>query len=123
MVWSMPHVHRSTASQLSLLLLAVMAVACGEDAPPALPGQTIGPAGGTVTSSDGRFTVVVPPGALADERTLEISAAGERAPGQIGPGFRLGPGDLTFRKPLTLRLRVEPGELAGTTVSSLHLVS
>ncbi|MEO8584603.1 MAG: hypothetical protein ABI584_00430 [Acidobacteriota bacterium] len=50
---------------------------------------TIGPAGGSVRSSDGRLTLKVPAGALATPADVSFEAAASDAPNGIGPGYLL----------------------------------
>jgi hypothetical protein len=51
--------------------------------------MTIGPAGGSVRSSDGRLTLKVPAGALSTPADISFDAATSDAPNGIGPGYLL----------------------------------
>jgi hypothetical protein len=73
---------------------------------------TIGPAGGTVTSSDGRLQITVPAGALAASTSIGVVTISNEAPGGMGNAFRLTPSGQTFVKPVTLTYKPAAGELA-----------
>ncbi|HWK82920.1 MAG TPA: DUF1565 domain-containing protein, partial [Caldimonas sp.] len=71
---------RSGSTLVAATLIAVLLCACGgggSDAsttpPPA--GTAVGPAGGTVTSADGKATLVVPPGALGTTISIGLRPA------------------------------------------------
>jgi hypothetical protein len=74
---------------------------------------TIGPAGGSVTSSDGNLTVVVPPGALADPVDVVISQFVNPAPGGQGNAYELGPSGQLFALPVTLVFKAPAGQPIG----------
>jgi len=90
---------------------AALLVACGGgaslDAPPAK--QTIGAAGGSLTSPDGRLTLTVPPGALAAATEITIGEPAATLPAAvkaIGADrvYRFEPAGLVFAQPVTVRL-------------------
>ena len=91
--------------------LAVCAVvtACGGGGSSAPPPQTIGPAGGTVTSAEGA-SVTIPPGALSSEVAIAVTKSSTIAPAlpQIpdvqpaGVFFDLTPHSTTFALPVTV---------------------
>ena len=96
--------------------LAVHAAACGGgSAPPggpsgtptAAPDATLGPAGGTVTSSDHHAVLTVPPGALSATTGLTLRAT-TQVP--LDPHvvdhttYEIGPPGTTFAAPATLAL-------------------
>jgi len=68
------------------------------------PPNRIGPAGGTVSSSDGKLRVIVPAGALAAETELTISVVSSPPAGSLTPVYRLGPDGTAFAKQVTLEL-------------------
>lgn len=71
--------------------------------PEGLPTRaTLGPAGGTLASSDGRLTISVPAGALASATTIDIQPVTATAPGALGSGYQLTPEGVTFAQPVTL---------------------
>lgn len=63
---------------------------------------TIGPAGGTINSSDGLLTVTIPQGALSGSTVISIQPITNQAPLGLGNGYRLGPEGISFEKPVTL---------------------
>jgi hypothetical protein len=69
----------------------------------------IGPDGGTIASTDGSATIVIPPGALLDNRTISITETGRsyEVTGNQGNGFAFfgltfEPEGLTFNEPVTV---------------------
>jgi hypothetical protein len=75
-----------------------------------LPESTttlIGPSGGTASSVDGLFSVIVPPGALPAEVALTIETdRSSPLPDQLGARYRVLPADLRFAVPAIARRRV-----------------
>jgi hypothetical protein len=75
-----------------------------------LPESTttlVGPSGGTASSVDGLFSVIVPPGALPAEVALTIETdRGSPLPDQLGARYRVLPADLRFAVPAIARRRV-----------------
>lgn len=63
---------------------------------------TIGPAGGTITSDDGKITLSFPAGAVSATTTVGIQSITNNVPLGLGDGFRLSPEGTTFSKPVTL---------------------
>jgi len=79
--------------------------------------------GGTVKASDGT-QVSIPPGALASDQTITITATTSAPPPSGGTavsnGYIFGPDGLKFLKPITVTLAYDPTLLpAGTSASSL----
>ena len=64
--------------------------------------MTMGPAGGTITSSDGTVTLTIPPGALVADTMISVQAITNNAPGGL-TAYRLGPNGMHFSSPVTLR--------------------
>jgi hypothetical protein len=58
--------------------------------------------GGTVTSSDSRLDVSIPPGALAEATPITIQPITNTGPNGAGFAYRLGPEGTTFAAPVTL---------------------
>lgn len=80
---------------------------------------TIGPAGGSVSSTDGKIAVTVPAGALAAPTLIIIQPLTNMAHGKIGAAYRLTPDGQTFLKPITLAFAYTDADLAGTAVEVL----
>ena len=75
---------------------------------------SIGPTGGSLSSSDSRFTLTVPAGVVADTTTFSIQPITNGAPGGVGSAYRLGPDGQIFAVPIELTWNYSAGDLAGT---------
>jgi hypothetical protein len=94
--------------------------AAGE--PEGLPTfATIGAAGGTLASSDGRLTVSVPAGALAADTEVGIQPITATAPGALGMGYRLTPAGTTFAQPVALTFRYSPAEAGANVAQAMDI--
>lgn len=62
-------------------------------------GTPIGPRGGIVRSDDGRVTLEIPAGALADEVAIQITETDALPQGAAGPAYAIEPFGLTFAYP------------------------
>lgn len=93
--------------------------------------QTVGPAGGTVRSTDRRLMLTIPAGALGNEQVITITAID---PADLPPAFDganldgawdLGPDGLTFDKPIQVRLTTSQSaqQAPGTLGASLELLA
>jgi hypothetical protein len=88
--------------------------------PVAIPSSaTIGPAGGSVQSSDGRLALLVPAGALASPTTISIGTAASDAPQGAGPAYVLAPANPSFGKPVLARLSYGADDLKGSGAAAL----
>lgn len=67
---------------------------------------TIGPAGGSITSTDGRLTIVVPEGALADDTLVEVQEVAV----EDGFGWQLLPEGLQLATPATATITLSDRE-------------
>jgi hypothetical protein len=108
---------------LSLLVFG----GCGSSATDPRPdGSTVTAAGATVTSPDGRATLILPPGAVTEPVAIRIVASNaQSADPRVVPGstFRFEPSGLQFQVPaqLTLSYGELPTDLAGSApFVSLH---
>jgi hypothetical protein len=79
--------------------------------------KTIGPAGGTLASTDELLTIEVPAGALDADTQLGIQPLTSTAPNGLGSGFRLTPAGVTFSSPVTLTFNPTTEQLAGTVIA------
>jgi len=75
---------------------------------------TIGPAGGSVSSTDGKMFLAVPAGALVANTVIGIQTVSNNAHGKVGSAYRLTPASQTFMKPVTLSFAYSDAELDGT---------
>ncbi len=90
----------------------------------AIPSSaTIGPAGGSVQSADGRFTLLVPAGALTSPTPLSISAATNDAPQGVGIAYVLAPANPAFAKPVLARVTYGPDDVSGSGSAALAIAS
>ena len=120
----------STRTLFLLIALATFALilsACrggdGGSAETPIPteGATLTPVqdeGSTVTSDDGKLTLEIPPGALAEEIAISITTVPlEELPEELqvlrgaGAGYRLEPDALEFSKPVAVTLELGRDEL------------
>jgi hypothetical protein len=78
-------------------------------------GAGIGPEGGTITSTDGRITLSIPPGALNSKQTISIESSSDVIPGGLGTAYTFKPDGLTFAKNAALTLHYSDSDVAGTS--------
>lgn len=97
-----------TPSVLPLwLLVGLGPVACVSQVLPESTTTPIGQSGGTASSADGLFSLIVPPGALPAEVAITIETdRSAPLPDQLGARYRVLPTDLRFAVPATARRRV-----------------
>jgi len=82
---------------------------------------TIGATGGRLVSADGRFTLIVPAGALATNTRIGMQPITNGAHGGAGAGYRLTPDGQTFALPVQLRFNYNAADLRGTTPAALRV--
>lgn len=94
---------------VSLLLLAALLACGGDDGVSAPEEVTITTEGGTVTSGDGKVTLVVPAGALAQTTAITITPAPASADARLVPGteYVFEPDGLRFAVPARLTIRYD----------------
>ena len=130
----------ATLASSFVLVLAVV-TACGDDESPSdgplvLPTtpavtdvgvpsgnpvtKTLGPAGGTIASADGKIEIVIPEGALAAETEISITPLSATGPGAFA-AWRLGPEGTTFAAPVTVRVVASDDDLAGSGPEALRI--
>ena len=63
---------------------------------------SIGASGGTIQSTDGRLTVIIPAGALSSNVQISVQPISNQAPLSFGNAYRLQPEGTTFAIPATL---------------------
>lgn len=86
----------------------------------AIVSTEIGPAGGTLSSADGKLSVRVPAGALSANATLTVQSISAEAPGAVR-AWRLGPEGQTFLAPVELVVTYGNGEVAGSAAELLEV--
>src|SRR5450759_2420723 len=80
---------------------------------------TIGAAGGSVSTPDGKIALTIPAGALASNTVISIQPLTNMAHGKIGAAYRLTPDGQTFLKPVTLTFTYTDEDLLGTAAEFL----
>lgn len=81
-----------------------------------------GPDGGTVQSSDGKASVNIPAGALAEETAITVKPSSDVPAGNIGPAYEFLPAGVNFLKPVTITISYEDSAIpAGLDESDLCL--
>ncbi len=82
----------------------------------------IGPEGGTVTSSDGKASVNIPPDALVKKTQVSIKPVSEVPAGHIWAPYEFLPDGINFLKPVTISISYEKDTLpSGLKESDLRL--
>lgn len=84
---------------------------------------TIGAAGGTLASSDGRLRIDVPLGALTTDTEVGIQPITATAPGALGSAYRLTPEGATFAQPLTMTMTYSAEEAGAAIGTSLRVAT
>jgi hypothetical protein len=85
----------------------------GDTAGPAV-SASIGPNGGTLTSSDGRAQLVIPAGALSQTTVISIQPIFNLCPGGLGLAYDLLPNGITFATPASLVFHYSDSDINGT---------
>ena len=75
--------------------------------------KSIGPAGGSIASPDGRITVDVPPNAVSGPLDFSIQPITNLAHGGVGSAYRLQPDGLTFATPIKISFDFDAPDLKG----------
>lgn len=85
--------------------------------------KTIGPAGGTLSTPDGKLTLTFPAGAVTKETLVSIQPVENKAIHGIGTGYEFGPDGTRFAKPVTFTYHYTPNELRGASPGAMALAS
>jgi len=64
--------------------------------------KTIGPAGGSITSDDGKVDLTIPAGALSANTDISIQSVTNECPGSVGLSYDLTPNGTKFSVPVSL---------------------
>jgi hypothetical protein len=83
--------------------------------------KTIGSAGGSLSSGDGRVSVTIPAGALASDATVGIQQIENTAAGGLGDAYRLTPAGQTFTQPVQVSFPYVDADLAGSAPEALGI--
>lgn len=76
--------------------------------------KTIGAAGGTITSGDGRIDLIIPAGALPADVDIAIQPITNQCPGGVGIAYDLQPDGTKFLQPATLVFHYSDDDINGT---------
>jgi hypothetical protein len=136
----MKHMPSLRLAPLMVLLGSLVWLACGDD-DNASPQNTeplitdvgtpvgdatsasIGAAGGSLQSADGRIKLTVPVGALTAATTVSIQPISNEAPLGMGNGYRLLPEGTAFAKPVELSFQYDEDLLNGVAEDFLWVVT
>jgi hypothetical protein len=83
--------------------------------------QRIGPAGGSLASADGAFTLTVPAGALAADTDLTVRTVASSAPNGVGPSYQVEPAGMHLAQPLQVAISVDPAAMGDATEDTLGI--
>lgn len=83
--------------------------------------KTIGSAGGTIISDDGKVELVIPAGALASNTDISMQPVTNEAPGGIGTSYDFLPNGLKFSVPGKLTFHYTDDDLNGGDPRFLYL--
>lgn len=102
-------------------------------APPTEPGkpigapttQIIGPAGGTLTTTDGKLALTFPKGAMSKDTPVTVQEVENTAPNGSGSSYRVEGLEITVSEPVIAvyrpRLAARPGEVTGAAPGNVAL--
>ncbi|OGW13930.1 MAG: hypothetical protein A2035_03980, partial [Nitrospirae bacterium GWA2_42_11] len=118
-------------SSFLIILIAVLLTACGagggggnadSDTTNNNESNSIGPNGGTVTSSDGKAKIVIPSGSLSQDTGITVTAVSNQPSGNIGTAYEFGSDVTTFNEPVTISITYDEAFLpSGVSESDIKL--
>jgi len=82
---------------------------------------TIGAAGGSLSTADGKIVLTIPAGALAADTVIGIQPITNTAPLGLGSAYRLTPDGARFAQPVKLTFRYTVADTAGSSTDALAL--
>ena len=108
-------VRRSLRAAATCLGLALVSWHCTATSTPASGSgsASIGPSGGSVTSADGAWEMIVPSGALGSAVTVTVTPSS--MPGAIGTAYDIEPTGTTFATPVTMTFHYGAVDVGGIT--------
>ncbi|QRR01376.1 hypothetical protein [Dyadobacter sandarakinus] len=83
--------------------------------------KLIGPEGGVIEDSTGRFRIEVPAGALTTPVTIGLQPITNTNMHGVGTAYRLTPHGQTFQKPVKLSVHYDENDLTGTMPGALGI--
>ncbi len=84
---------------------------------------TIGTAGGSIASADGRLSLTVPAGALASPTALSIQPITNLCWGGVGAAYRITPDGTTFARPATLTFSLSAADLTSARIGAFAVAT
>jgi hypothetical protein len=119
---------------LAACLLSFSSCNPGDTTPPPIPqptpkgtptgvatSQTIGPAGGIVSTLDGKISLTFPANALPSDTDIVIQPITDEAPGGLGNSYRLEPEGATFAQPVEVAFSYTDADLLGSSTDALGI--
>jgi len=119
---------------LAACLLSFSSCKPGDTTPPPTPqptpkgtptgaatSQTIGPAGGIVSTLDGKISLTFPANALPSDTDIVIQPITDEAPGGLGNSYRLEPEGATFAQPVEIAFSYTDADLLGSSTDALGI--
>lgn len=83
--------------------------------------REIGPVGGTLSSSDERITLTIPPNAVTETTTFSIQPITNALEDGFGSAYRVEPSGKQFKTPVQLSIRYSDAEVEGTFPEGFRL--
>jgi hypothetical protein len=83
--------------------------------------KSIGPAGGTIATSDGRLSLTIPQNAVSSTLSFTVQSITNESPGGLGQAYRLQPDGLTFNAPVSVSFHYDDQDLSGTIPQTLAI--
>ncbi len=83
--------------------------------------KTIGSGGGSITSADGRFTITIPAGALATDKTITVQPISNTNVAGTGTAYRTKPDGEIFAKPVTLTFHYTDADTTGSFIEAMGI--
>ena len=119
---------------LAACLLSFSSCNPGDTTPPPTPqptpkgtptgaatSQTIGPAGGIVSTLDGKISLTFPANALPSDTDIIIQPITDEAPGGLCNSYRLEPEGATFAQPVEVAFSYTDADLLGSSTDALGI--
>lgn len=83
--------------------------------------KTIGAAGGTISTADGKLNVKIPAGAVTANTDFTITPVSSTLPESEGNSFRLGPENVKFNQPVEISFKYNEQDIEGSAEELLYM--
>lgn len=102
-------------------VLALAVAGCGSEGSPDEEAvrSTIGPAGGTVVSADGRFRLTVPAGVASGDVSVTVTRESSPVGGGVGSAYSLRSEGGALSGPVEVAIELDSADVAGLTPAGL----